>query len=319
MRKSFQQIYTELQDQTGDDSAAQLVIFKRHINDTQNIVLGDHPWKFLEKTVNITTAASTGRYTLAADLRKIITVTTTPDSGVTVYTPTPVEDPDEWEYLNTLRWSDSNQTRYFYQEGNDLLILPEYATASKRITVRYRKRVMEMSRADYTTGTITTATNADETIVGSSTSWTARNPVGEQWLRIDQTAGDYLWYRVESITDATNLELEAKYMGTSIAAGTSTYTMGEFPSFPGEYHNLCFYRPMALYYMKIENIAMADYYWNLYDGGYEAGKTRKPGGMLRKLIVEQAGMLDAKYFPRQGSERFATAEDLALQQTATLG
>lgn len=316
--KSFQELYTELQDQSGDDSSGQLTIFKRHINDTQSIVLGDHPWKFLEKTRNITTVANTSRYALQADVRKIMTVVTSPD-GTTKYRPQPVEDHDFWEYLQSLQTGASDIPEYYYQEGNDLLLYPAYSTVSHTITVRYRQRVIEMSRANYTTGTITTATNGDETIVGSTTAWTGRVPLGEQWLRIDQTAGDYRWYRIETITDATNLELEAKYLGTSIAAGTSTYTIGEFPMMPGEYHNLCFYRPMALYYSKMEDTNMANYYWDLYDGGYEAGRSRKPGGMLKKMMVEQEGMLDARSFPPQGSDRSDSPEDLAREDLSTFG
>ena len=48
--KSFQEIYTELQDATGDDSSAQLAIFKRHINDTQRIVASKAPFLTLETT-----------------------------------------------------------------------------------------------------------------------------------------------------------------------------------------------------------------------------------------------------------------------------
>lgn len=318
MIKPFDVIYADIQNQTGDDSTAFLTQIKRWINETQRIVLANHPWRFLEKTANITTAASTARYTVAADLRKIITVKTTPDGGTTYYRPEPVDDPDFWEYLQTLQAGTSNYPQYYYQEGNDLLLWPTYADASDTITVRYRKRVIDMSRVTYSTGTIVTATNADETIVGSGTSWTARKPVGEQWLRIAQTAGDYQWYRVESITDATNLELEAKYQGTNIAAGSSTYELAETPSFMPEFHDLCFYRPMALAYMRLENPTMANQYWDLYDGGLERGAVRRAGGMLKMMMDSDGGVTDGAFFPSQ-IHGPASAEDIAKTTIATFG
>lgn len=316
MIKPFDIIYADIQNQTGDDSTAFLTQIKRWINETQRLVLA-HPVKATERTRNITTAASTARYTVHADLRKIISVVTSPD-GTTVYRPTAVDDPDFWEYLQSLQAGTSNQPQYYYQEGADLLLWPTYADASDTITVRYRKRVIDMSRATYTTGTIVTATAGDETLVGSGTSWTSRKPVGEQWLRIAQTAGDYNWYRVESITDATNLELEAKYLGASIAAGSSTYELAEAPSFLPEYHDLCFYRPMALAYMRLENPTMAKMYWGLYDGGQEMGETNRPGGMLKQMIDNDGGVTDAAFYPSQNHGP-ASAEDIARGTTATFG
>lgn len=315
--KSFQTLYTDIQNQTGDDSAAFLTQIKRWINETQGLALANHKGKIREKTATITTAASTARYTLPADCDKILKVTTTPDSGTTVYTPHLVEDPDFWEHLQGLNQSSSLMTEYYYREGNDLLLWPSYSTASKTITVRYRKRVIEMSRADYTTGTITTATLGDETIVGSSTVWTGRKPVGEQWLRIAQTAGDYQWYRIETITDDTNIELEAKYQGTSIAAGSSTYTIGEFPAIHPDFHDLCFYRPMALAYLRLENTEMANTYWDLYDGGCEAGRVSKPAGLLKRFMDADAGTLDAVFYSHQADRGAVSAEERSLNQAAT--
>lgn len=317
--KSFQEIYTELQDTTGDDTDTRLTIFKRHINDTESLVLADHSWKFLEKTDTITTAADTDRYTLKADLRKLINVTTTPDNGTTIYRPRPVDDPNYWEYLQSLNINSSDITQYYYQEGNDLLIWPKYSSASKTITVRYRKNVIEMSRDDYTTGTIAAATNGSTTITGNSPSWNGRKPVGEQWIRIAQTTGDYRWYRLDAIASDTSLTLEKGYLGDTFSGQTLSYTLGEFPSMPGPYHNILVHRPLALYYMSVENVTMSQFHWRAYDGGFEIGEARRPGGLLRKMIVEQAGMLDAKYYPSQRVSEPISPEDLARESTSVFG
>ena len=313
--KSFQETYTELQDITGDDSAEFLVMLKRWINDTMHSAYGTNggKMKFLEATKDITTAASTARYALPGNCRRIMTVTTTPDSGATIYRPRPVDDPDYWNYLQSRNAGDSDITQFYYREGDDLLVWPDYASASKTITVRYRKTTPDLSRADYTTGTITSITNGDETLTGASTSWLARKPAAGQWIRIDYTSGDFLWYRVDSITSDTVLELDRKYNGTSIAADTETYTMGEFSELPGEFHPLLFYRPLALAYDHMENPTMSARYWNLYDGGHEAGLSTKVGGMLKKMIDEQSGITDSGYYPPMNTETPISPEDLSRE------
>ena len=285
--KSFQEIYTKCQNQSGDDGVNQLVIFKEDINDTQSMVLGDHAWKFLETTRNITTEADTDRYTLFADLRKIIEIVTLDSSGEVDQIPTAVEDPLFWEEIQFRNTNTSDLTQYYYQEGNDLLIWPTFSTAGRNIQVRYRKRVVEMTLADYSTGDITSITNGASALIGNGTSWNSQLPLGEQWIRLAKANGDYRWYRVDSITDDTNIVLEKKYLGTTIAADTLAYTLGEMPVIPEEYQNLLFYRTMALYYMKLEDSsALSDRYWKLYDGGYEIGISKRPEGLLGKFIKE---------------------------------
>ncbi len=321
--KSFNELYVELQDQSGDSSAALLTRFKRWVNDTQRAVIGSHPWKFLEKTGTITTTASNARYELFADLRKIITVTTTPDSGTTLYRPTAIDDSDFWEYLQSLNATDSDFPVYYYQEGNDLLLWPDYGTAGHEIRVRYRQRVIDMTLADYTTGTIESITKGARAVVGvSAPAWTSRKPVRNQWMRFTPDSdgdGDFRWYEIKTIDSDTTLTLEKDYLGDTVASSTLAYVMGEMPIVPEEHQAILIERPLAIYYASIENIQMAKFHWQLYDGGYEIGLRERPGGMLQKFINEQAGTLDAKYYPPQGSSEPLNPEDIARTTTSTLG
>ena len=317
--KSYQTLYEELQEHTGDDSAVQLARFKKHINETMHGALGNRNWKFLEKTGNLTSVAETARYTLQANVNKIMEVAVLNDDDEIESLPEVVEDPKFWEKLQYQKAGDSDYPRYFYQEGNDLLLWPAMATADLSIQVRFREQVIDMSRADYTTGTIVSITSGASALVGDSTVWTGRVPLGEQWLRIAQTAGDYRWYRVDAIVTATTITLEKAYMGTTIAAGTSSYVLGEFPNLPQSYHSLLLYRPLALYYTKIENLSMAKHYWNLYDGGYEMGESRRIRGLLGKMTAEQEGTLDSKFFGQQGSAGTIDQELLAKDTESTLG
>lgn len=295
--KSYNNLYSNFQKRVGNNSADVLTVFKEDLNGTNQLVLTSAPWKFLEKTDTISTEASTARYTLFNDLGIIMEISVENAAGTITYRPRPVEDPAFWEYLQHLNTAASDVTEYYYQEGNDLLLYPTYLTASDTISVRYRRRQKELSRDDYTTGTIATATNGDETITGTSTAMTGRKPVGEQWMRFSTTSGegDYVWYRIDSITSDTAWEFEKEYQGATFTGATLSYTLGEFSIMPGDYHDLLYYRPMALYYESQEEMTIANSYWRKYDGGHEAGLSPDIGGLLGQMMENEGGMRDAGY------------------------
>lgn len=315
--KSFQEIYTELQDITGDAGSSQLTRFKQWVNDTNQIALASPgARKALETTKAITTLASTARYALPAGVEKILSVKVQgAATGATTYRPTPVDDPGYWEYLQGLGRSASDATQFYYREGDDLLVWPDYLTAGATITVRVRRGQVELSRVDYTTGAIAAATNGDETVTGASTpAWTSRKPAAGQWIRIAASVngGDYQWYRIDSITSDTVLELERKYGGVTFTGQTLSYTIGEFSDLPGQFHPILIYRPLAIYYDHIENIVLSARYWRAYDGGKEAGLSDKLGGMMKMLFEWQGGAAEGAYFPPEGRSEPISPEAEAL-------
>lgn len=316
--KSFQTLYEEVQSISGVSDTASTTKFKEDINETQELVLGMRQWKFLEGTATISTSDGIARYEIPQNIDEIKTVTTTPDSGTTVYRPEEVKSREFWDHLQSLNTSSSEITEYWYIEGNDILLYPAYAGNSKTITLSGRLRPVEMTLDDYTTGTITTATNAGTTIVGDSTVWTGQNPVYNQYIRIDKTAGDYRWYPIASVTDNTTLVLEKAYIGSSISAGSSTYTIGEFPLIPSQYSNILIYRAMALFHNSVQEFQQASQYWNLYDGGYErsAGANRI-GGLLGAMIKRDMNATTTQILTRKDGRRTYSSEERSVDQTLT--
>lgn len=310
---SFQKLYEKLQNKTGDDSEGQLEIFQQDINDTNKIVCGLRPWIFMEHTGTRSTAASANNIQIPNKLRSVRSVIVTL-SGGTIYRPKPVEDPAYWEYLQSLQAGTSDVTQRYMRQGDEVLLWPTPATAGSTVTFRGTKRLFDLSLADYTTGSIVSATNADETITGTGTSWTGRRPVGNQWIRIDYTSGDFEWYEVSSVTDDTHLELVKKYDGTTFAAATESYTMAEFSDIPAEYDNVLFYRPMALYYEGLENPTMAARYWNLYDGGYEAGQSKMVGGLIKTMTDNELQRNEGVYVEPLETEDLGI-QDLSIPNT----
>ena len=300
--KSFEEIYTDYKNITETTTTANETRGKKYINDTQRKVLAYMNWPFLEFTDTKDSVDGQNYYQLPATMRKLTSVVVT--VGSVNYRPKPVESSEFWEYLQSLSTSESDVSQYFYREGNLVKIYPTPASDGNTITMRGRKRWKDLSLDDYDTGTIVTATNGDETIVGDSTVWTGLKPTGGQWIRIDPTTGDYQWYEIDSITDDTNIELIKTYEGTSISSGTETYTIGEFSIIPSEYHDLLLWRACAIYFMQNEqDMIRSDRFWMMYDGGFELGKSSEPGGLMKLMIEAEGGKTEGAYMEPLDSEK----------------
>ena len=280
---SFNSLYSNCQTLSKNTGSTVLTLFKDLINDTQNTILGMEEWWFSEITGTRTTVDGTANYRLPAKMRNVESVIVT--VGSNIYRPKPIEDPGYWNYLQSLLYAESDVPQYYFRQGNYVYLWPTPATTGSTITFRGNKRMYNMARADYNTGTITTLANAGTTITGSGSTWNTTN-VGTH-IRINRTAGDYEWYEIASITDTTHLELVMPYEGTAIAAGSATYTIGEFSIIPSEYHSALMWRPLALYYTQNEDDEQRSTIFSMmYDGGYERGQARVPGGIVGKMLRE---------------------------------
>lgn len=305
--KSFQTLYNELSTTTGEDATAQVTKFKNDIRATDSLVLSIYRWPFLYDSRDQTTVATQNNYKIPNSIQRVTSVTTT--VGSVKYRPKPVESIKMWEYLQSLRIAtSSNITQFYYRQGGEILLWPTPQSAFT-VSIAGRKKSRDLSLDDYTTGTITSIANAATTVTGSGTSW-ATNAVGN-FIRIDYTTGDYFWYEIDSITDTTHLELVTPYEGTSIAAATESYNIGEFSLIPGEFHDLLLARPLALYYQSVEDIQMSDRYWRRYDGGKEAGlisDSQPIGGLLGQMIERYSENFEGVYMEEEQPKEPSTAD-----------
>src|SRR3990167_7231581 len=186
MNKSFQSLYTFLQEISGDDTGSaitgQLRRFYDSINQTQSLVCAANGGKlaFLERTATEASTASGATYDLPADFRRMISLKTTVSS--TDYTPIPVESSELWDAIDALNLGASDVTQFYHVRGNELLVSPAFSTASNTITYTYRKRVKELSIDNYIDGDVAAMTNAGLTITGTGTTWT--NPMEGRFIRV---------------------------------------------------------------------------------------------------------------------------------------
>lgn len=278
--------------------------------DTTNLTLGDQlindsirtianirngNWWWLEQTKTIKTVASQQSYDVPATCRKIIDLYT--KVGDNYYTPMPIEDPNRWKYILASRLGSSDTTMFYYRDNTQILLAPTPSTTDNDIIIRYRVGIKDLSVADYTTGTVVSVANGGTAVVGNGTTWTTS--MAGRYLRITESdttnKGDQVWYKIASVTNATNLVLDQAYEGVSIVAGAATYIIGQMTPIPEAYDIAPVYRATALYWQTNGDLNRAKGYWMLYDGGYEAGFRDTVGGLIGQMLENETEKTEGAY------------------------
>lgn len=232
------------------------------INDfTRQILMGNGgKWWFLEGTNTITTVASQQSYILPQIVRKVTDVYVT--VGTTVYTPIMLESEKAWARVLQSNLGTGDRPLFVFKRENRLLFAPTPASNGNTITVTYRKNIIDLSVADYTTGTIA-GTLDDETITGSGTTFTAA--MVNRKLRA--TSGDMQWYDIASFTDTTHLELLQDYTGATFSG--SNFIIGQTNLIPESYQKLPLLRAVEMYWTQQGNVGLAQKYRELAESLYD--------------------------------------------------
>ena len=292
---SYTNILAECQAQAGDDtSTASAAIMTRGINQ------GLHQFRAAlrrEYTLERKTFGVVGDqqfYQMPEDAIRIDTVVIT--VGGIDYPLQEVADDKDWRQLNARNTITSEIPEYFYVRGQDefgIYPVPASTVAGGGELV-YQARVADLGVADYVTGTIT-ATNGDATITGAGTTFAA--PMVNRHLKATTSDQDALWYKVDTFTSTTALELENVYGGVTTAG--LAFTIGELPNIPEEYHlNLADYG-LYRYYMRRRDKEIA----KMFKDEFEIG--------LMKAKREYSSKIVSNYIPgtkRHGSNNIFTKE-----------
>lgn len=165
----------------------------------------------------------------------------------------------EWDKINEIDFSGTTIPQYIFPRRDDFGLYPTPQTAGETITLVSSMLDRDMTIEDYTTGTVT-ATNADGTITGAATTFTPA--MAGRWF---QTTADQYWYRIKSYTDATHLELESVFEGTTETGGT--YTIGESPELPTELHEFIPHGAASAFYTVKKDFSSAQAHNNYFRYG----------------------------------------------------
>jgi len=224
------------------------------LNDAIRSITTLQAWKWMQTTSTDVTVAEQQFYNLPNDLEKLLNVTIT--VGSYLWQPREITSREQWDAINQVTDFESDYPQYYFIFENQVGIFPTPSTADYVITLRFQKRIADLSVADYTTGTVDIVTNDTTAVTGSGTTWSAS--MAGRWLKITPSdtataSGDGLWYQIASVASTTTLTLSRNYQGTSLTTGAAAaYTIGEMSDIPEAHQQLPLWSALELYFTSVQ-------------------------------------------------------------------
>jgi len=173
------------------------------------------------------------------------------------YLSSPVTSEEKWNWLKSSQTdTTSNVLTNHYIRNSTFQIFPRPSVSNYILVMTYTKVVGDMSKDDYSDGTIELIKGLN-LAVGTTTTFTA-GMVG----RYIKTGSDGIWYRVKSFTSSTVLVLEKPFQEES--AFSASYTIGEIPLVAEHLQDSLTYKAIAFLYRKREELSMAREYDGLW-------------------------------------------------------
>ena len=256
---TFNQIYSEAQEQVSDSSSDATTLIKRAINQGMRKfkAVMNRDWNISYKTFSL--VADQQYYQMPEDAIRVKNLRF-PSSNLNP--PIEIEDEDIWNELNIRAESSSYPDAYFVRGSDEFGLYPTpSANVSNGGVLAYERRVRDMSVDDYTTGTVA-VTNGSATITGSSTVFT-QAMVGRT-LIVEDANGDGMAYKIVSRSSDTSIAVENNYGGLT-GSGLS-YRIGEVPDIPEEFHENLVDYAMYRYYWRRKDRSAANHAKRTFDG-----------------------------------------------------
>ena len=284
MTKTFQDQYEMAQSITGDTSATQLAMFKEDINEGGALFLNCLGRKFNKEYKTASLVDGQQYYQMPMDVIriseiKVLNVT----GGTNYYFPILVTSEEEWNKLNAIHLEGSIPTHYYIRGFNEIGLYPiPSANVTSGLVVSYEPQHIDMTAADYTTGTITVA-NGSATITHSATGFTS-SMVGRYFQVTDGTDGR--WYRISAYVSTSVLTLENYYEGISGAG--RTFRIGEVMKIPSAYHIAPVFYALSIYYLSQSDKNTADDYEMKFDRKLKSAK-KTYGRSTSQMGVKKPG------------------------------
>lgn len=298
---SFEAQYTLWQQLTSDSDASNLAMAKTLIHEGQRKLQAELGIYYTEviRTFTTVTDAITGTsyksYPLPENFKSLSALYVT--SGTTQYPAELVQDEEKWRVMSaTTTQSTSNYLTHCFIRPDRIELYP-IPSSALTATMIYRTTAKDNVNDDYTTGTITTLANGASAVTGLSTVWTS-GMVG-RYFKID---ADAEWYRISAFTSVTAITLASEYQGTSIAAGTSAYTIGDMPITPSDTHELPVYYACWKYFIFRKDLQMARECERMWKEGLRDAQTTYANRSSSNITngyssSYRGGFINPNYFP----------------------
>lgn len=165
-----------------------------------------------------------------------------------------IDNEDEWDALVS-QTAESGQPRAFRVRSKDLYEVYPAPDSDDTGEIKYQYRPKQLKAADTGAGTVAVE-NGSQNVVGSGTAFTA-SMVGRS-IKLDsaETSDKSDYYRIINVQDATHLTIENYYDGEDETG--KSYTIGEVPDLPEEYHPALSDYGVYYFYLWRKDKAMAD-------------------------------------------------------------
>ena len=253
---SYESQYEMVQDLVSDSDTTNLTLMKNSLRVGQRALESALNIDYTTTTRTFTTVTdaisgtSSQAYYLPENFQRMVHLYVT--SGTTRYSGEQIFDEELWQTINAgTTGMTSNYLQLFLIRGNRIELYP-IPSSALTATMIYQAASKPLSADDYITGTITTLTNGATAVTASGSTFTAA--MVDRYFRID---ADLTWYKIAAFGTATTLTLAEEYQGTSIAAGSSAYTIGEFPITPADTHILPVYFACWKYSLFKKDVQMS--------------------------------------------------------------
>ena len=259
--KSFTVLRNLYGSLSGDAGATNLTLGDQLLNDGHRKALRACPWLRETKT-SLSTTADTQFIELPYDCMQVLEGVKVTISN-TVYTPRPAPSRAFWNQINYNTTTKSNIPEWYFVDDNQIGFWPiPSSTTANAVSVPYKRRVKDLSVADYTTGTVA-ITTATTVVTGTGTTFTAKM-VG-RYIRLTDgdaaSTGDGEWYEVATYTSATVIGLTKAYAGATVTG--ASYIIGQMSLLPEDYHDTPVNYALGIYWAK-EDRAKAKLYMDTF-------------------------------------------------------
>jgi hypothetical protein len=218
------------------------------MNQLRKQMASSYDWPFLEKTYIQETTASVDKYILRADVQKVRGMSYKYDEMFRN-----LNEIDSWE---TYQYYKNNNLEgipnFFYIENKYFYLISTPDTSGQEIRINYKKRIVDLTREDTTTGTIEVE-NGSNVITGTGTSWNT-DLVG-QYINTP----DGQWYEVVTVAGANALTIDQDYVGEDESG--ASYVIGQVDIFPEGYEYLTLYIALSDYFAGVDGSMIESQKW----------------------------------------------------------
>lgn len=281
MALSWTDAQVKIQAISGDTTAASLVQFNQDMN------VGYHRFDaaiaryFTRKQQFKNIVANQYLYQTPVDAIRVSDVAVT--IGTNFELPLiQIRSENEWRTKRIYTQSSSYVTHYFIYGSNQIGLFPTpAASVTNGLRFVYQPQDVDMTKADYTTGTVT-ITSGNSTVIGTGTVWSSATHKGMSLQVTDGSDGN--WYEVDTVSNNTSLTLLTPYAGPSVTA--VTYKLGQILNVPGEYDDVPIDYALSRYFEKKNNPSRAEYHLKKFKESVTDAVNKYASSSLSNVITD---------------------------------